>query len=134
MSDWNRPIIEEFRANGGKVATFSWATLLLLTTRGAKSGKPHTTPIVSLSDENRLIICATANGASTNPAWYHNLVKNPNVMIERGDESYKVTALIIAGAERDRLWAKFVEHYPHFANYQTQTSRQIPVVVLQPHN
>ena len=134
MSDWNTPIIEEFRANGGKVATFSWATLLLLTTTGAKSGKPHTTPIVSLSNEDRLIICATANGASTNPAWYHNLVENPNAIIEIGDESYKVTALITAGVERDRLWEKFVEHYPHFVAYQTQTSRQIPVVVLQLHS
>jgi deazaflavin-dependent oxidoreductase (nitroreductase family) len=132
MSDWNIPIIEEFRANRGKVAAFSWATLLLLTTTGAKSGKPHTTPTVYLSDEDRLIICATAAGSPTNPAWYHNLVAHPNAIVEIGSETYEVTALITTGAERERLWAKTVAHYPGFVDYQTKTTRQIPVVVLHP--
>jgi deazaflavin-dependent oxidoreductase (nitroreductase family) len=132
MGDWNTRIIEEFRANGGKVAAFSWATLLLLTTTGAKSGKPHTTPIIYLSDEDRLIISATANGAPTHPAWYHNLLAQPKATVEVGDVRREMTAVITMGEERERLWGKTVARYPSFADYQRKTPRQIPVIVLQP--
>jgi deazaflavin-dependent oxidoreductase (nitroreductase family) len=132
MGNWNTPIIEEFRANGGEVAAFSWASLLLLTTTGAKSGQPHTTPIIYLSDEDRLIIAATANGASTHPAWYHNLLAQPKAMVEVGDERRQMTAVITTGEERERLWAKTVARYPSFADYQRKTPRQIPVIVLEP--
>lgn len=130
MSDWNTSIIEEFHANQGKVASFAWADLLLLTTTGAKSGKPHTTPLVYFVDGDKLIICATMAGSPTNPAWYHNLVAHPEVQIELGQEKRKMKAHVLTGEERARLWTRAVERYPGFAEYQEKTTRQIPVIAL----
>lgn len=85
MNDWNRAIIDEFHANGGKVGgQFEGGTLLLLTTQGSKSGKSHTTPLVYLADGERMIIIASAAGAPNNPAWYYNLIAHPRVTVEIG--------------------------------------------------
>ena len=132
VNDWNRQIIEEFHANAGKVGgPFKGASLLLLTTTGAKSGQRRTTPLVYLPDGKRMIIFASKAGAPTNPDWYHNLVAHPDVMVEVGTESFEATATVITGEERDRLYASQAEKSPNFAEYQTKTERKIPVIALE---
>lgn len=132
MSDWNSKIIEEFRTNGGKVGgPFEGAPLLLLTTTGAKSGKHHTSPVMYLPDGGRLFIFASKAGAPTNPDWYHNLVAHPDATVEVGTETFAVKATVTSGEERDRLYAQQAKLYPGFADYQTKTTRKIPVVALE---
>lgn len=131
MYDYNKPIIEEFRANGGKVGgPFEGATLLLLTTRGAKTGRLLTNPVMFSRDGDRMIIYASKAGAPTNPAWYHNLVANPRVTVEVGTEKFEADATVVTGAERDRLFDENAKRNPGFAEYQTKTTRVIPVVAL----
>ncbi len=131
-NDWNRKITEEFRANGGKVGgPFEGAPLLLLTTTGAKSGQRRTMPLMYLPDGERIVIFASKAGAPTNPDWYHNLVAHPGATIEVGTETFDVTATIVTGEERDRLYAKQAALHPGFADYQQKTTRQIPVIVLE---
>ena len=131
-NDWNRQIIEEFRANGGKVGgMWEGKPLLLLTTTGAKSGQRHTTPTMYLTDGDRLLVFASKGGAPTNPAWYHNLLAHPEVTVEVGPETYKATATVLSGEERDRLYARQAERFPQFAEYQAKTSRKIPVIALE---
>ena len=131
-NDWNRKIIEEFRANKGKVGgPFEGAPLLLLTTTGAKSGQQRTTPLVYMPDGDRKIIFASKAGAPTNPDWYHNLVAHPQVTVEVGTETLNVTAVVITGEERDRLYAKQAAINPGFAEYETKTTRKIPVIALK---
>jgi deazaflavin-dependent oxidoreductase (nitroreductase family) len=130
-NDWNSKIIEEFHTNGGKVGgTFEGATLLLLTTTGAKSGQQRTTPLVYVADGDRMIIFASKAGAPTNPDWYHNLVAHPQVTVEVGTETFKAASVVITGEERDRLYAQQAAKNPGFAEYQTKTTRQIPVIAL----
>ncbi|GHO42391.1 nitroreductase family deazaflavin-dependent oxidoreductase [Ktedonospora formicarum] len=132
MSDWNKQIIEEFHANGGKVGgPFEGVPLLLLTTTGAKSGKSHTTPLAYFIDGDRFLIVASFAGAPKHPAWYHNILTHPQVSIELGVESYNLTATVITGEERERLWSMITTQNPVFAGYQTKTTRKIPVVALQ---
>jgi deazaflavin-dependent oxidoreductase (nitroreductase family) len=131
MSDFNQQIIAEFRANAGKVGGgFNGAPMVLLTTTGAKSGQRHTTPLVYLAEGDRLFIFASFAGAPTNPAWYHNIQANPRVSIEVGADKYDADATVLAGDERDRVFAAQVGVMPGFADYQTKTSRVIPVVEL----
>ncbi|MET8877373.1 nitroreductase family deazaflavin-dependent oxidoreductase [Nocardia sp. NPDC004604] len=134
MTDWNKNIIEEFRTNSGKVGgPFEGKDLLLLTTTGAKSGLPRTNPTAYIRDGDRLVIIASKGGAPGNPDWYHNLLANPKVKLEIGTETIEATATpITAGPERDRLYAAMVAAMPGFAEYETRTSRVIPVVALQP--
>ena len=132
MKDWNRQVIDEFHANGGKVGgPFEGAPLLLLTTIGAKSGKKFTTPLMYLPDGDRMLIFASKGGAPTNPAWYHNLVAHPNATVEVGTDTFDVTAAVVTGEERYRLYAEQSRRYPNFAEYQEKTSRRIPVVALK---
>ncbi len=132
MDDFNRAIIEEFRANDGKVGgPFEGAPVLLLTSTGAKSGQRRTTPVMYLPDGDRMVIFASKAGADTNPAWYHNLVANPTATVEVGAESFDVDASVAAGEERERLYAQQAGLYQQFAEYAQKTTRQIPVVVLQ---
>jgi deazaflavin-dependent oxidoreductase (nitroreductase family) len=132
MKEWNKQVIAEFRANGGKVGgNFEGAILLLLTTTGAKSGQPRTTPLVYLPDGDRLAIFASKAGAPTNPDWYHNLVAHPEATVEVGTETFKVTAVVADEEERARLYAKQAELAPRFAEYQAKTTRKIPVVILE---
>ena len=131
MSDWNTAIIEEFRANGGKVGgPFEGGHLLLLTTRGARTGAAHTTPVAYLRDDDRLVVIASAAGAPRHPAWFHNLRANPEVTVEVGTAKFQATASEATPDERDTLWAKMVAVMPGFADYQKKTTRTIPVVVL----
>ncbi|MDQ1533211.1 MAG: hypothetical protein QOF28_972 [Actinomycetota bacterium] len=132
VTDWNRAIIEEFRANGGKVGgQFAGAPLLVLTTTGAKTGKQRTHPLVYLPDGDRLIVFASKGGAPTSPDWYHNLVANPTATVEVGNETFEVKATELTGEERDRIYAKQAELMPGFAEYQDKTTRTIPVVALE---
>jgi deazaflavin-dependent oxidoreductase (nitroreductase family) len=131
MSDFNAKIIEEFRANHGKVGGgFDGAPMVLITTTGAKSGEERTNPLVYLSDGDRVVIFASKAGAPTSPDWYHNLVANPRVGVEIGDETFSAEASEVKGEERDRLYAKQASIMPGFAEYQAKTDRVIPVVVL----
>jgi deazaflavin-dependent oxidoreductase (nitroreductase family) len=135
VHDWNRRIIEEFRANGGKVgAPFENSTLLLLTTTGAKSGQKRTNPLAYMPDGDRMLIIASKAGAPTNPDWYYNLLAHPEVTVEVGNgtkvETFNAIATVITGEERDRLFARVVERAPGFGEYQAKTTRIIPVIAL----
>ncbi len=131
MNDYNKQVIAEFRANGGKVGgQFSGGNILLLTTTGAKSGQPRISPLAYTRDGDRIIIIASKGGAPTNPDWYHNLVAHPTVTLEVGTETFDAQASVAEGAERERLYAQVVAQMPGFGEYQRNTTRQIPVVVL----
>ncbi|MBV9012809.1 MAG: nitroreductase family deazaflavin-dependent oxidoreductase [Pseudonocardiales bacterium] len=128
----NPAVIAQFRANAGQVDGFD-VPLLLLTSIGAKSGKTRINPLIYHTDGDRLIVFASYGGAPTHPDWYHNLVAHPEVTVEVGTAVWAVTARTAVGQERDRLWADAVAKYPFFADYQAETTRQIPVVILQRH-
>jgi deazaflavin-dependent oxidoreductase (nitroreductase family) len=132
MSDYNDGIIKEFRANGGAVGG-SWEgrNLLLLTTTGRKSGRPHTTPMVYTPDGDRLLVYASKAGAPKHPDWFLNLDADPRVVVEVGQERYEAVATPLEGEERDREFAAQVERAPTFGEYQEKTSRVIPVVALR---
>ncbi|TDD90668.1 nitroreductase family deazaflavin-dependent oxidoreductase [Actinomadura darangshiensis] len=131
MSDWNRQVIEEFRANGGKVGgAFAGADLLLLTSTGARSGEPHPTPLGYLADGGRLLVFASNAGGPRNPAWYHNVRADPRVTVEVGTETFDGVAIPVEGEERDRLYARQAERVPAYAEYQRTTGRVIPVVAV----
>lgn len=131
--EFNQKLIEEFRANHGKVLSgpFVGAPLLLLTTTGAKSGRPFTTPLVYTRDGGRIVIIASKAGAPNNPAWYHNLKAHPTTTVEIGAERFEARAVITAGAERERLFNAQAKAMPIFTDYQKKTARQIPVIVLE---
>ncbi|ORT61861.1 nitroreductase/quinone reductase family protein [Streptomyces sp. CB03238] len=131
-NDFNQPIIEEFRANHGRVGGwFEGARLVLLTTTGARSGKPHTTPVGYYPDgDGRILVIASAAGAPKHPAWYHNLCAHPRVTVEDGVFTYEADATVLKGDERDRAFARAVEADSGWADYQAKTSRVIPVVAL----
>jgi deazaflavin-dependent oxidoreductase (nitroreductase family) len=133
MSDFNRKVIDEFRANEGKVGgPFEGAPVLLLTSTGAKSGEQRTTPVVYQQDGERMVIFASKAGAPENPAWYHNLRANPTATVEVGPDTVEVEAVVTDGDERERLFSKQKQLMPTFADYEQKTERQIPVVALQP--
>jgi deazaflavin-dependent oxidoreductase (nitroreductase family) len=131
MSDWNTAIIEEFRANDGKVGgRFKGTPLLLLHTTGAKTGSPRVNPLVYIADGDRLVVIASKGGAPTNPSWYFNLVANPEVEVEVGTERFGARARVADEPERTQLLAKMAARTPWFAEYEKKTRRVIPVVVL----
>ncbi|MEU5980211.1 nitroreductase/quinone reductase family protein [Streptomyces sp. NPDC047315] len=131
-NDFNQQIIEEFRANAGKVGgPFEGSRLLLLTTTGARSGTRHTTPVAYLPDGGeRVLVIASAGGAPRHPAWYHNLVANSRVTVEDGVFTYEAEAVVLVDEERDRAFARAVETSDGWAAYQAKTDRVIPVVAL----
>ena len=132
MSDWNAAIIDEFRANGGKVGgQFEGAPMLLLHTTGAKTGKERVNPLVYATDGDNLVVFASKAGAPTHPDWYHNLVANPDVTAEVATDTVLMRARVAEGDERERIWSRQVQVMPGFAEYQANTSRTIPVVVLE---
>ncbi|WP_236700729.1 nitroreductase/quinone reductase family protein [Allosalinactinospora lopnorensis] len=132
-NDFNQKIIDEFRANGGRVCgPFEGARLLLLTTTGAQSGAAHTTPLGYLPDGGeRVLVIASAGGAPKHPDWFHNLLADPRVTVEDGVFSYEARAVALESAERDRAFARAVEADPGWSTYQAATTRVIPVVALQ---
>ena len=131
MQAFNKAIIDEFRANKGAVGgQFAGAPLLLLSTTGAKSGLARVNPLAYLADRDRQIIIASFAGAPTSPPWYHNLLANPEVGVEIGSENFRATAGVLDEPERTELYAKMVEIMPVFSEYQSKTTRVIPVIAL----
>ena len=131
--DWNARIIEEFRTKEGRVGgNFEGATMLLLHTKGAKTGLPRVNPLVYLPEGDRYVVFASKGGAPTNPDWYHNLLADPNVAVEVGAETIPVRAAVITGPERDELYARQVQRRSSFAEYERKTTRVIPAVALEP--
>src|SRR5580704_12526911 len=128
MRDFNQAIIEEFRANDGKVGGgFAGAPMVLLTTKGAKTGTTHTNPLVcQTSDDGSLYIFASKGGAPSSPDWYYNLLANPEVEIEFGSERFKAVAEPLEGAARDEIFNRQKELFPAFADYEKATTRTIP--------
>jgi deazaflavin-dependent oxidoreductase (nitroreductase family) len=132
LNDYTRSVITEFRANHGRVSgPFEGARLLLLTTTGARSGRPHTVPLGYLPDGGeRVLVVASAGGRPRHPAWYHNLLAHPVVTVEDGTFTYRAEAAVLTGAARDAAFARAVEHDPGWADYQRGTARTLPVVAL----
>jgi deazaflavin-dependent oxidoreductase (nitroreductase family) len=132
FNEFNRTLIADYRAYGRVTSgPFVNAPLLLLTTTGAKSGQERTTPLAHTTDGDRLVVIASKGGAPTNPDWYHNLVANPEATVELGRETFHVRASFPQGEERRRLYDQQAALMPGFAEYEKQTTRQIPVVVLE---
>jgi deazaflavin-dependent oxidoreductase (nitroreductase family) len=132
MAGWNDDLIADFRAHG-KVSKgpFLGRDVLLLTTKGAKTGVEHTNPVVFSRDGQRLVIVASKGGAPTHPAWFHNLRKNPVVTVELGGEKFKAKATVApTEAERRRLYDQHSVKNPGFREYETKTTRKIPTIWL----
>ena len=134
MSDplqFNRDLIAEYRANGGQTSgPFKDRPLLLLTTRGRKSGEPRTSPLVYDRDGDDLVVIASYAGRDVHPSWYRNLVADPTVTVELGVQRFEATAVVTEGEERARLYAAQAEKMEAFKEYEKGTSREIPVVRL----
>ena len=131
MSDWNRAIIDEFRANKGTVPSrFAGADLLLLHTKGAKSGLERVNPVRYFMDGNRYVVVASKGGADANPDWYRNLLAHPDVSVEVGTEQFAAMAAVASEPERTRLYQKMEALSSAFTDYKNKTSRVIPVVTL----
>jgi deazaflavin-dependent oxidoreductase (nitroreductase family) len=127
----NKGIIEEYRANGGRM-TGRWEgrLLLLLTTTGAKTGQLRTSPVTYLEGDGRYYVFASKGGSGSHPDWYRNLATNPAVKVEMGEETFEATATVLRGAERDAIYEKQTLVMPQFGEYQSGISRTIPVVAL----
>ena len=132
-SDFNRNLIQALRANGGKApdGPFKGANVLILTTKGAKSGDPRENPLAYTRDNGHLVILGSKGGAPTHPAWYHNLLAHPEVQVEAGGEKFSAHARVTEGAEYERLFDRHAAATPGFNDYRKKTSRRIPVVVLE---
>jgi deazaflavin-dependent oxidoreductase (nitroreductase family) len=131
-NDFNQKIIDEFREYAGKVGgPFEGAPMLLLHTKGAKTGRDLVHPVVYQDDDGRLVIFASKGGAPTNPSWFHNLRANPRATVEVGTDTFEVNARVAEGDERERIWTKQKKIMPGFADYEKNTTRQIPVIILE---
>jgi deazaflavin-dependent oxidoreductase (nitroreductase family) len=130
--DPNANVIEEFRANQGRLGgMFDSMQLLLLTSTGAKTGRPFTKPLAYTKDGDRYVIVASFGGAPTHPAWYHNLVAHPEVTVEVGADKFPAHATLTTGEERERLFNQHAAQYPQFNDYKAKTTRELPVFVLE---
>src|SRR5690242_6509074 len=127
--DYNRRVIEEFRANGGHVK--GWVPLILLTTKGAKSGQTRVSPLIAIPDGENYLAVASRGGAPQHPLWFHNLMAHPNVTVETGNETFAATARLLTGDELDQSYAKAVAMFADFGEYQKKTAREIPVFSLE---
>jgi deazaflavin-dependent oxidoreductase (nitroreductase family) len=132
-NEWNRKVIDEFRANEGVVGgMFEGMPILLVRTTGAKSGAARINPVAyQRLDDDTVAVFASYGGAPKNPDWFHNLVANPDVTVEIGTDTYAARARVATGEERERIWEAEKALMPQFADYETKTDRQIPVVVLE---
>ena len=130
LKEYNRQVIEEFREKRSK-GQVEDRPRLLLTTIGARSGQPRTTPMMYIRDGDRLLVVASNAGAQRHPDWYHNLVAHPEVTVEVRAEIFDARARVIEGAERQQVWARIVGQYPFFADHQAKITRQIPVIALE---
>jgi deazaflavin-dependent oxidoreductase (nitroreductase family) len=132
FEEMNRKVIAEFRANGGKVGgMFEGHPLVLVHHTGARTGTRRITPLVSLREDGRVFVFASKGGADEHPAWYHNLVANPETTVELPTETFPAVAHVLTGAERDEIYAKQSAAEPQFADYQRKTTRVIPVIELR---
>ncbi|WP_433660531.1 nitroreductase family deazaflavin-dependent oxidoreductase [Nocardia sp. CA-128927] len=129
VKEINRKTITQFRA-GGEIEGMHREKLVLLTTIGRSTGNPYTTPMMFHRDGDRLLVIASNIGAPNHPDWYQNLVLNPEVTVEVGDETYDAVATPLTGVERDHMWTMLKQLYPFFADHETKTDRTIPVVSL----
>ncbi len=132
MNAWqerNEKVIKEFRANGGKVG--GWGSLILLTTKGAKTGHTRIIPLMHIPYGNAVLAVASKGGAVKDPDWYHNVLAHPDVTVEVGNEKYETTARILSGAEREKAFEKAVEIFPPYGEYQKKAPREIPVITLE---
>jgi F420H(2)-dependent quinone reductase len=132
MNKWqerNELVIKEFRENGGKVK--GWAPLILLTTKGAKTGQTRIIPLMHVPYGNKVLAIASKGGSVKHPDWYNNVLARPDVTVEMGDEKFETTARILTGAEREKAFEKAVEVFPPYGQYQQKTSREIPVIALE---
>ena len=136
FADFNQQLIQDLRAHRGEATTgpFVGRPVLILTTRGAKSGQARENPLVYTRDGDRYVVIASKGGAPTNPDWYHNLVATPDVTLEILGEKFPARARVADGEEYNRLYRNQAELMPAFADYQRKTSRKIPVVVLEQTN
>jgi deazaflavin-dependent oxidoreductase (nitroreductase family) len=133
FNDFNKQIIDEFRANGGKVGGgFEGAPMALVHHKGAKSGTPRVSPLVYQTLDHGYAVFASKGGAPDNPDWFHNLKANPETDVEIGDDVVAVVARVAEGDEREVIWTKQKQDFPNFAEYEANTDRTIPVVVLEP--
>jgi deazaflavin-dependent oxidoreductase (nitroreductase family) len=129
---FNEKLIDEFRANAGKVGgPFDGAPMVLLHTTGAKTGKERVIPVVYQPLGESIVVFASKGGAPTHPDWYHNLRTNPRVKVEVGTDTYDAQARVAEGDERERIWSRQKQVMPGFADYEQKTSRQIPVIILE---
>ena len=132
MNTWqerNNLVIEQFRANGGKAP--GWGSLILVTTTGAKTGKTYIIPLMHVPYGDSVLAVASKGGSPKHPEWYYNLVAHPEVTVEVGEEKYAATARILTGAEREKAFAKAIEVFPPYAEYQKNAPREIPVFALE---
>jgi deazaflavin-dependent oxidoreductase (nitroreductase family) len=134
MSDWNQALIDELRANGGRIAAGPMAgrPLLILTSTGARSGRPREAVLTYTRDGDRYVVAGSAGGAPTAPSWFHNVLAEPEVRVEAGGRTFRARAAVADEAERRRLWERHVAARPEFADYPERSGRVIPVVTLQP--
>ena len=131
-NEFNQRVIDEFRANRGKVGgQMASIPLLLLTTIGAKTGRKLTKPLAYTKDGDRIFVIASFAGSPNNPAWFNNLVANPAVTVEVGNERYQARAIVTTGADREQLFKTQADKLKIFYDYQKKTARQIPVVVFE---
>lgn len=136
MSEVNRQVIEEFRAYGGKVVTgrFAGANLVLLTTKGAKTGQTRVKPLMYVQSLGKIIVFASRAGGPKHPAWYFNILAHPDVGVEIGDERFDGKAVVTSGEERERIWEDCVRQHPFLADLQVRAyPREIPVISLERH-
>jgi deazaflavin-dependent oxidoreductase (nitroreductase family) len=133
FGNFNRALIDDLRSNGGKPSggPFMGRDVLILTTKGAKSGASRESPLVYTRDGSRIVIVASKGGAPTNPSWYHNLAAHPEVTVELGGETFQAKAEIADGPEYERLYKQHADINPTFHDYRARTSRKIPVVLLE---
>lgn len=126
----NRTVVERFRSGGDLPHGMHRDRLVLLTTTGTRTGREHTTPMMFHRDGDRLLVIASNMGAARHPDWYRNLVADPRVTVEVGDERYPAVAAPLTGDERARAWSMLKENYPFFADHEKQAAREIPVIAL----
>ncbi|MDT5093236.1 MAG: hypothetical protein QOH60_2599 [Mycobacterium sp.] len=131
LKSLNTGVVDEFRANSGRVGgAFAAANMLLLTTTGAKSGQLRTSPLIYENIDGKMLIMGSYRGADVHPLWVHNLRKNPQAHIEVGAESYDVVARELPPDEHEKVWQQLIAVAPWFGEYQKLTSRVIPLFVL----
>jgi deazaflavin-dependent oxidoreductase (nitroreductase family) len=134
QNEYNRKLIEDFRANRGvSDGPFAGRPLLMLTTIGAKSGQQRTTPMMYVPDGDCLLVIASNAGAPKHPDWYRNLVAHPDVTVEVGADTFEASAVVLEGAERQQQWDRIVAAYPFFIEHQAKITREIPVIALERH-